>query len=375
MILTQCACCAAPLPHLAKQCSRCKTRYCGPACQAQHWKEGGHDKCCKQIRKGGGAEQYYANMKYATAVAAAVEKCAADTKGQICYICMEGNTKESLVRGCACHTTEGFVHVSCLAEQAKILVAEAVENKMDLTGRHASWGRWYKCGLCEQEYHGEVYCALGWACWKTYLGRPERAWTRQSAMQQLGNGLYEVKCHEEELSVRQAELSMLRRLGVSGQHMLAGQGNLANTHQALGRFEESFQLTRDVHSGFLKLKGEEHSNTLLAARKYAASLIELQRFKEARALLRKTMHMARRVLGERNDLLLRMRRSFAEALDKDPSATLGDFREAVNTMEDTERIARRVLGDAHPTMEDLEHYLRESRAVLSSREHRWGNFF
>jgi hypothetical protein len=134
-------------------------------------------------------------------------------------------------------------------------------------------------------------------------------------------------------------------------------------------------LTRDVHSGFLKLKGEEHSNTLLAARKYAASLIELQRFKEARALLRKTMHMARRVLGERNDLLLRMRRSYAEALDKDPSATLGDLREAVNTMEDTERIARRVLGDAHPTMEDLEHYLRESRAVLSSREHRWGNFF
>ena len=29
MILTNCAACAAPLPRLAKQCSRCKTRYCG----------------------------------------------------------------------------------------------------------------------------------------------------------------------------------------------------------------------------------------------------------------------------------------------------------------------------------------------------------
>ena len=28
--------------------------------------------------------------------------------------------------------------------------------------------------LCEQEYHGVVRCALGWACWKTYLGRSER---------------------------------------------------------------------------------------------------------------------------------------------------------------------------------------------------------
>ena len=40
------------LPALtAKQCSRCKTRYCGPECQVQHWEEGGHDKLCKKIKK------------------------------------------------------------------------------------------------------------------------------------------------------------------------------------------------------------------------------------------------------------------------------------------------------------------------------------
>ena len=141
MILTQCAACAAPLGlALGKKCSRCSTRYCGPACQAQHWKEGGHDKCCKQIRKGGGAEQYNANKKYAEAVAVAVEKCAEDTKGQTCYICMEAvnsRTREGLVRGCACGDREGVAsgttgvaHVSCLAEQAKILFAEAEENNL-----------------------------------------------------------------------------------------------------------------------------------------------------------------------------------------------------------------------------------------------------
>ena len=36
MILTNCAACAAPLERLAKQCSRCKTRYCNEACQRQH---------------------------------------------------------------------------------------------------------------------------------------------------------------------------------------------------------------------------------------------------------------------------------------------------------------------------------------------------
>ena len=90
MILTQCPVCAVSLPPLsAKQCSRCKTRYCGAECQVQHWKEGGHDKLCKTIKKAGGAEQYNANTRYAEAVAVAVEKCVDDTKGQKCYICLE----------------------------------------------------------------------------------------------------------------------------------------------------------------------------------------------------------------------------------------------------------------------------------------------
>ena len=83
MILTQCAACATELGlTLGKKCGRCSTRYCGPACQVQHWKEGGHDTLCRQINKAGGAEQYNANKKYTEAVAVAAEKCADDTKGQ-----------------------------------------------------------------------------------------------------------------------------------------------------------------------------------------------------------------------------------------------------------------------------------------------------
>ena len=66
-------------------------------------------------------------MKCAEAVAVAVEACVEDTKGQTCYICTQAlhwKTKEGLVRMCACRGTAGFAHVSCLAEQAKILFAE-----------------------------------------------------------------------------------------------------------------------------------------------------------------------------------------------------------------------------------------------------------
>ena len=133
MILTQCAVCATPLPHPSKQCGICKTPYCGRDCQKLHWK-GGHRALCPQIKRSGGAEQYNANQKYTEAVSVAAEACAEDTKGQTCYICTQAlhwKTKEGLVRMCSCRGTSGFAHVSCLAEEAKILVAEAEENNLN----------------------------------------------------------------------------------------------------------------------------------------------------------------------------------------------------------------------------------------------------
>jgi len=63
-----------------------------------------------------------------------------------------------------------------------------------------------------------------------------------------------------------------------------------------------------------------------------------------------------------------MRWIYAMALYQDDGATLDDLREAVTTLEETERIARRVLGGAHPLTTDTENTLRESRAALRARE-------
>ena len=344
-----------------------QTRYCGAACQKQHWEEGGHDKLCKAIKKAGGAEQYHANDKYAAAVAVATKACADDTKGQTCYICTQAlhwKTKEGLVRGCACRGTAGFAHVSCLAEQAKILFDEAEENNLDLKVKNQRWLRWSVCSLCEQEYHGVVCCALGWACWKSYVGRPETDQIQGMAMTVLGNSLSSAQRHEDALAVREAELAMERRVGASEGHILAVQGNLACTYQKLGRHEEANRMLQDVYSGYLKIMGEEHPQTLLAANNYAHTLLELQRFEEAKALLRKSMPVARHVLGEHDTLMLRMRQIYAETLYKDVGATLDDLREAVTMLEDTDRIARRVLGGAHPLTTGIEDELEASRAAL-----------
>ena len=43
---------------------------------------------------------------------------------------------------CACRGTAGFAHVSCLAEEAKILFAEAEENNLDWEVKNPRLERW-----------------------------------------------------------------------------------------------------------------------------------------------------------------------------------------------------------------------------------------
>ena len=63
-----------------------------------------------------------------------------------------------------------------------------------------------------------------------------------------------------------------------------------------------------------------------------------------------------------------MRRTYAAVLYQDANATLDDLREAVTTLEDTARTARRVLGILHLDVGWIEAALRNSRAALRAHE-------
>ena len=106
----------------------------------------------------------------------------------------------------------------------------------------------------------------------------------------------------------------------------------------------------------------------LAASNYAESLIELKRFREVKSLLRKTIPVARRVLGDTHETTLHLRKAYARVLYRNPAATLDDLREAVTALEDLERTARRVFGGAHPDLVAFEKSLRNARATLRARE-------
>ena len=85
-------------------------------------------------------------------------------------------------------------------------------------------------------------------------------------------------------------------------------------------------------------------------------------------MLRKTIPVARRVFGEDVRLTLKMRWVYAKALYDDTASTPDDLRGAVSTLEDAKRIARRVLGGAHPVTVGIGDALGNARAALRARE-------
>ena len=66
-------------------------------------------------------------------------------------------------------------------------------------------------------------------------------------------------------------------------------------------------------------------------------------------------------------VVARTRKIFAMALYEDPAATRGDLREAMTTLEEIERTARRMLGGAHPLVTAIERNLRASQDAFYAR--------
>ena len=85
----------------------------------------------------------------------------------------------------------------------------------------------------------------------------------------------------------------------------------------------------------------------MAANNYAMTLLDLERFKEAKRVLRHTIPVARRALGAEHALTLSLREDLSRAtLDGDSSAE--EKREALQMLKDTVAVMRRVMGPAHP---------------------------
>ena len=343
-IMLSSTCAACGVSGAKKDCGRCKTTYCSVACQAQHWKEGGHKDLCKRIKRGGGAEQYHADKKYKDAVDEAIEGCAGATKGQTCYICRDERSTEGLVRGCACHTTEGFAHLSCLVREAHVVG----EDELQQHNRDKLWIKWAECGLCHQRYHGAVARAMAWACWKTYVSRPEGDAMRGYALNVLTIAHMAVRA-EEALCSATAYRSWCCRF--DPMNVICAEENLAIVYKNLGRYEEAIPIMQQLRAAKLRrLRGSENEDSVNSLLNLAESLGGSGRYEEAIQLLSAERPAACRALGSDHSLCLSLAQVVGGVhyFHGKESGDATELLAACTVLRDAILRSRRTLGPHHP---------------------------
>mgnify|MGYP006217895773 CR=1 FL=1 len=91
----------------------------------------------------------------------------------------------------------------------------------------------------------------------------------------------------------------------------------------------------------------------------------LHKLEEARPFLRKLVGRARRALEPEDITTFRLRRAYAEALYSDGASPVRDVREAVTTLEELDKAARRIYGEDNPFREHIRRSLEEARKKLA----------
>ena len=273
----------------------------------------------------------------------------------------------------------GLAHLSCLVRQGEMAVKEKEEWN---TGEGIM--KWQKCFDCGQGFHGPLMLALGWACWKTYAGRPESDQYRCSGMGVLGNAFYTNQRSAEALAVFEVNLAVRRRF--FSQHeitILITQTNIAGCLKQLGRLDEAHVLERKIYARRVATLGASNERTLLSGSNLLISLDKLRRYDEVTSFARDLLPVARQSLGADHTITLNISQSLAAALQSNPQRTCDDLRlnqtsrdatrllnfntgkdllEAEAVLDDLIQRRRRVFGPAHPTTLHIEQNLRVVRA-------------
>ena len=255
----------------------------------------------------------------------AVAACVAEGVPQNaeCFICKSSIEGKGIVRGCACRGTRGVAHVACWVRQAEMSVKE-----MEEWGTGEGILKWSKCFDCGQAFHGAVKLALGWAMWKTYVGRPESDGYRVNALGTLASALRKNLQSAEALPMLEAELAYDQRyFSHDEEHILIVKSNIASCLAELGRRDEALVLKRKIYKRRVSTLGVSHEETMRNGSNLAASLMDLGLTDECTQFVRdQLLPVAQQSLGLEHQITLMLNQILAHSLYINPECTCDDLR-------------------------------------------------
>ena len=91
--------------------------------------------------------------------------------------------------------------------------------------------------------------------------------------------------------------------------------SLAVSLHCQGKDDEALPMARECYASYVKVCGPEHPDTLNLARLIAHSLVALEEYAEAEAILRETLVLHRKVLGADHDRTLHIACALQRLID------------------------------------------------------------
>ena len=287
-----------------------------------------------------------------------------------CWVCCEEVDPEGAIAaptGCACRGSAGRAHVSCLEDLAR--------HKGDANAQHAAW---HGCPTCRQDYTGPLAVGLARARYAPLRGRPEGDGERLDALANLVAALANDGARSPQLQHRalpghgaarplQEELlAAMRRTGPSsgmrwrGGHEQATLTCMVNTaclRSDMGEHAAALPLLEEALPACRRTFGEEDDTTLRCMTVLATVLGKLGQRATARSMHEEVVEALRRA-GARADVM-----NTTAAITNLGQCVIGtgDVSAALALWEEAVALARRVLGQAHPTTQDATAGLAQSR--------------
>ena len=245
---------------------------------------------------------------------------------------------------------------------------------------------WGTCLICNENFVGAVKLALGWACWKTYLG-PEETETERGTIRSVSIGILGEALQDTDpelaLSVLRAQTTLYQKARPTNLKglVLMNQGKEAFCYSKMGQYDQALRLRRVVHAGFLELYGPAHHQTISHGNQLLLSLADNNLYSEAKLFARQLVRatpeppvdvrafVAVRVVAA-DTLCSRtsIGDSQVDALIPSASTSRAEMVEVVELLEDASRMARQRLGCYHQLTGVAVGKLEHARAALAGMD-------
>ena len=127
-------------------------------------------------------------------------------------------------------------------------------------------------------------------------------------------------------------------------------------YEALGRYDDSLRLDREVYASAVRLFGPTSTQTLGLGLGLVQSLIKTENYAEARTFIRERMEESRG-LGDEHQVNLKLRHALFRAITRD-TPSRETLEEGEKILADLLPTTRRVLGPAYPEVVEQERELK-----------------